>query len=606
MAPPLVELLRGLFVFVLGFSFCYLSFFVYTGSSAGSPPATVPSDPAPLPPPCPAARPSPAKQQAVCPCNRTLPGLQDLSQHAQYLIRLEYLKMLRVKGQPCVDPYAHQRRVNSTLSASAILARCALDWLQAHLHRHTNISRPHSMFDFGYDGLPHPLVNNTGPKWVHFTPLLQQKDLPLPDRIPLPRNQILMAPPTRLRLASLLVTNSLFDLGLILRLDALAGAAGTAGLHVLLGSMLAMARMTFVMLPCGTEGAFQAEGFIQRAVRRALAETKDLGIHILDVDIEQVAVFKHPKCARALMKVTAHKIHRGVRLKWCFYPLGTKYDLVYRENDWVQLVHRYLLQFTRAGGDKVKTIRKWAPSMNMADVVGWGVTQAQRETMFWDMLRSPACPDPAVQNWLMAGGGYVERIDPNQQAIKGKHPEGAAYVEFLRLQMCLSRLGIWKQVETAEALMHQTVDGEYRFATSKFFRKNHAKSNRWDDITVYDMGEYSTCPMCRVCVNHTWPVAKMVWHKGGLSDPTPTECEHCYECQYQHLLGTGIPTSGFTGCTDVEGVGNDTADRNEYCDQSQVGRMLTPSAARLCQEPRGSKGPKDAESTKRCRVLLDN
>lgn len=35
------------------------------------------------------------------------------------------------------------------------------------------------------------------------------------------------------------------------------------------------------------------------------------------------------------------------------HPLGPKYDLVYRDQEWVQLVHRYVIQYTRASGDKV-------------------------------------------------------------------------------------------------------------------------------------------------------------------------------------------------------------------------------------------------------------
>ncbi len=45
-----------------------------------------------------------------------------------------------------------------------------------------------------------------------------------------------------------------------------------------------------------------------------------------------------------------------------FGHVGPKYDLVYRRAEWVQLVHRYLMQWTLAGGDKVKTIRKGGPA----------------------------------------------------------------------------------------------------------------------------------------------------------------------------------------------------------------------------------------------------
>ena len=454
------------------------------------------------------------------------------------------------------------------------------------------MSRPHSVFDFGYDGLDYPLVNSTAANWVYFTPLLPQADIPLPEKLKLPQNQVLMAPPTSLRLASLLVTNSLFDLGLLLRVDELAAAAKTTEFHILLGSMLAMSRMSFVMLPCSKEGAFPGQGYIKKAVRRAVAQTKDLGIHVLDVEVKEVAVFKHPKCARALLQVTANKIHRGVRLKWCFYPLATKYDLVYRRNEWVQLVHRYLQQYTRAGGDKVKVIRRWKASMNMADVVGWGVTKAQLEVLLWDMLRIPSCPDPAVQNWLMTEGGYADRIDPNQQAIKGKHPEASSYVEFLRLQLCLSKLGPWKQVERKEGLLHETIDGKYRFAVSKFFSKNVTKEGKWDDMVPEDTNEYPHCPMCKRCVRHAFPVYKM-WRHGNETVPPP-ECHECYRCQREHYLGSGIPIQRFSGCTDVDGVDSDDTTRREYCDNSQLEPLQRPSMIALCNE-------RKMASERRCR-----
>ena len=40
------------------------------------------------------------------------------------------------------------------------------------------------------------------------------------------------------------------------------------------------------------------------------------------------------------LEVTVLKSMRGVRLKWCYYPMGTKYDLIYRQNEPVTLVLR--------------------------------------------------------------------------------------------------------------------------------------------------------------------------------------------------------------------------------------------------------------------------
>ena len=116
---------------------------------------------------------------------------------------------------------------------------------------------------------------------------------------------------------------------------------------------------------------------------------------------------------------------------------------------------------------KVKNIRKWNPSINMADVIGWGLTRETREVMYWDMVRQPSCPDPAIQNWLLVGGGRVVRIDANQQP-QFVFPEGPHYLEFLRLSVCVGQGVKWKQVFAEDGtLVHVTKDGRLRFTGGK-------------------------------------------------------------------------------------------------------------------------------------------
>eukprot|EP00667_Euglena_gracilis_P005719 EG_transcript_5760 len=529
-------------------------------------PSACPSPPHPLPAP-----------PAPCSC---APGAVALGPRSEEQRLARYLRALPQRAVSC----AGWLPVNHSLPPPAALAHCAARWLAAHPAHLLNTTQPRSVFDFGFDGLPHPLAAAVPDSWVFFTAWLPPSGPPPPPRLPLPQKQVLLAPPTAIRLAALVVSNSLFDVSLLLRLEELQYTIQAVDLPLLLGSLLGMARTAFVLLPCSAQGDVLPDSFIRNATRRAVEVTTDLGVHVLDVRVAEVVVLRHLTCTRALLQVTVQKVHRAVRLKWCFYPAGTKYDLVYRVDEWPQLVHRYLMQWTRAGGDKVKTIRKWRPSMNLADVLGWGVTAAHREAILWDMLRHPSCPDPAVQNWLMTEGGEVERIDANQQAIKGKHPEGSSYVEFLRLQTCLSRRGPWKQVDRKEGLLHESADGEHRFVVSKFFRKNNRTPGKWDDFAPVDEDPYAACPPCGACVRHAFPVFKM-WRHGNETRP-PAACHACYACQRARLLGAGYPTTGFEVCTDVEGVGAEGPDRPEFCDAAVGQPLPRPSLRLLCRQLR--------------------
>jgi len=86
--------------------------------------------------------------------------------------------------------------------------------------------------------------------------------------------------------------------------------------------------------------------------------------------------------------------------------LPSKYDLIYRRGDMIQLVHRYILQWTRFGGDKVKTIRKWHPSINMVCcrvssflAKLWGGEAGKgRPLGTWPKLAAFIHPPPSLQN----------------------------------------------------------------------------------------------------------------------------------------------------------------------------------------------------------------
>eukprot|EP00906_Rhabdomonas_costata_P000697 RCo000913 len=540
-------------------------------------------------------------------------GGQKRGSPADFSADLERREALLQSAVPCVDEYSVQR--GSPPTASMVLAQCALRWLEHNVQselvgppveqtepgaakgqppRLRNITLPKILLDYTYTGMEFVLPRLTGPDWVYLTALLPQVGLPLPRTRPVMPNQLVLAPPTYHRVMSLFVTNTLFDLQLVLRLEEYLQAVAPLPFEDALAKMLGMSRVTYLMLPCGNSSGSpgKSEGErIKEAVRAVLRTPRDMGLHQLDVQVESVAAFQYEGCVRELLKVVAIKIHRGVRLKWCYYPLGTKYDLIYRKDDMVQLVHRYVMQWTRFGGDKVKTIRKWYPSINMGDLLGWGLDLAQREVLFWDMLTQASCPDPAIQNWLLSRGGRVVRIDPNQQSWKNKFPVGRNYIEFLKLFLCVEK-GTWKQKFDSSVptscmscqggnLIHASEDGKWKFYNTQLWARTDKGT-----YASYPLGdavqanEYPKCPACNVCVMHPFRSLKMIWHNER-SLP-PAACTECYRCQRKlRLEGPGVTlnASEYHGCTDVEGVPADTPPPNpDYCYDTQKKPIPRPSA----------------------------
>mmetsp|Transcript_99530 Transcript_99530/g.171322 ORF Transcript_99530/g.171322 Transcript_99530/m.171322 type:complete len:607 (-) Transcript_99530:247-2067(-) len=503
----------------------------------------------------------------------------------------QYRKELTKRATKCTDPHSGDRAKGTKVPPSSVIAACALQWIARNVEAELDPTRPQILFDYAYNGMQYDLPTLTDKQWVYLTSLLPEDSLPLPERRVLADNQLLLGSPSEYRVQSLFTTNSLFDVQFALRMGDIIAATQPLEVHRLLAGMLGMGRVTYLILSCDShESGMTDSEFVKKAVQQRLSNVGEMGLHQLDVKVEVASVFRFGGCTKELLRVSPQKIHRGVRLKWCYYPLGTKYDLIYRRGDMVQLVHRYILQWTRFGGDKVKTIRKWHPSINMGDILGWGLPRQQREVLLWDMLTQPSCPDPAIQNWLLSNRGRVVRIDPNQQSWKNKHPVARQYVEFLRLFLCVSRGEGWRQrfdgaVTSAcmscsgGNLIHVSKDREYKFFETALHKKT--KDGSYHPVPLGDAvanNEYPECPACNQCVMHTWRSLKLFWHNNK-SLPPPA-CTECYDCQRQKELGKGVSlqVGDIHGCTDVEGVEDDSVERTEFCYDNQMKPVPRPSA----------------------------
>eukprot|EP01012_Entosiphon_sulcatum_P018593 TRINITY_DN23342_c0_g1_i1.p1 TRINITY_DN23342_c0_g1~~TRINITY_DN23342_c0_g1_i1.p1 ORF type:complete len:690 (-),score=104.18 TRINITY_DN23342_c0_g1_i1:40-2109(-) len=503
-----------------------------------------------------------------------------------------YQNRLEREALECRDELEKNRKPRTEPTRSAVLARCALAWITKRGAELLDPKVPQTLFDYGYDGGEYPLPGLTSRDWLYLTSYLEDPSLVLPERRVLDANQVLMSLPSAFRITTLVTTNSLFDKQLILRGDDLVQAAEPLGMLDAYAKAISMARVSFVILPCEKGNLSRTPDHLVLRQAGELAESlgKEMGIHTLSLTVETLATFRYKGCVKELLKVEPVKIHRGVRLKWCYYPLGTKYDLIYRKGEMVQLVHRYVQQWTRFGGDKVKTVRNWHPSINMGDVLGWGLTRPQREVMFWDMLTQPSCPDPAIQNWLLSKGARVIRIDPNQQSWKNKHPVARSYVEFLRIALCVSPYGTgWKQVFDTTVqktcmscgggqLIQSEEGGKYKFMMAQLHHRGGGDFPVMPLADAVASNEFPECPQCNACVMHTFRSLKLFWHNNK-SLPPPA-CHQCYECQRRIKLDPGVPlgNSALESCSDVEGVQDNSAVNPQFCDDNQRRPLPRPSA----------------------------
>ena len=118
---------------------------------------------------------------------------------------------------------------------------------------------------------------------------------------------------------------------------------------------------------------------------------------------------------------------------------------------------------------------------------GWGVIDAQRLLLLWDMLNHPSYSDAGVTNWVLGAGGRAIRIDwdnPKKRVVQG--PE---YTD--RLQR--TTLGLppldWPHVD-------------------------------------------ALCPCCRPCWAHPWGSA-----------PAPPACHACFVCMQRGLAPRFAPAA---------------------------------------------------------------
>ena len=74
------------------------------------------------------------------------------------------------------------------------------------------------------------------------------------------------------------------------------------------------------------------------------------------------------------------------------------------------------------------------------------------------------------------------------------------------------------------------------------------------------------------------PLRLQVFHTAATRPPP--QCESCYACQKRRILGKGTPLlKVFVGCTDVEGVQENSVDPPELCDDTQRRPIPRPSEA---------------------------
>eukprot|EP00667_Euglena_gracilis_P008768 EG_transcript_8891 len=244
-------------------------------------------------------------------------------------------------------------------------------------------------------------------------------------------NQLVLAPPGDLNLRTLWASMNLFDTQLLLRPLEVLAALQNASLLELLGNTLPLARTTLLVLP-----APEAEGAVNAAAQWALAQQYVLGVRQLRVTVRRLAELTAPGCAAAaLLDVALARLVKGTRHTWCFYTGG------HEKGVWVKFVLSYTanqsLRVARDGDAAAgKVLHDWLPNMNFGDVLGWGVTPAQRAVMYWDILLTPPWPDYNTHNWVVSRGGHIHRIDFDIRSFK-KHPMGRPYLQRLRQFLCL-------------------------------------------------------------------------------------------------------------------------------------------------------------------------
>eukprot|EP00667_Euglena_gracilis_P007151 EG_transcript_7221 len=559
-----------LVVFGLG----YLSCFMYLNSAAEEDAAivaglqdaetkihaqpTCPPDPSPTTPEGPAN----ASQPPACHC----------AEEAEDEVAA-YGRRLAARATECEDDIAKQRMGIPMICP--VLARCATHWIVRHDAPGWG-QQPQALLDYGYDAMDFPVADAVSKDWLFLAAFLPQDTIALPAKRGMPRNLVFLAPPILHRLKAFFQTPTLLDVQFALRIDELLTYATPIGLLDLVGRLLAMAKTTYLLLPCTGLSDLTDAAVVARAVEHVLAlgRQRTFGVKELEVDVEQSAVFRYRTCTRPLLRVTVRALKRRVRKKWCFYPFeGTTYTLQYTKEFGARLI-------LDPGSGAPTELPYPSPSVGVAEVIGWGLLRDQREVMTWDMLRHPNAGPPGVHNWAVAAGGRVVRRAPLGGDEAAGRPVGIQYVDFLRMEMCT--FGPIEQGIKFRQVLGDTPKGKQLLFLSRtknfqFFNGTMytAAGSSWKvrEQSTPDIGD---CQACSACLAYPFPVVDPT----GTQKAAPKECEQCYGCQYDRFLGKGMPLSRiFVGCTDVEGVMENSAKPPELCDDTQRGHLPRPSEA---------------------------
>eukprot|EP00668_Euglena_longa_P001260 GGOE01001490.1.p1 GENE.GGOE01001490.1~~GGOE01001490.1.p1 ORF type:complete len:570 (-),score=185.07 GGOE01001490.1:186-1895(-) len=485
---------------------------------------------------------------------------------------LAYNRMLEAEAAECIDDIAKQRMGIPMICP--VLARCAVQWIVRHDAPHWGPQRAQSLLDYGYDAMEYGVAEAVSKDWLFLAAFLPQDTIALPTKRGMPRNLVFLAPPILHRLKAFFQTPTLLDFQFALRVDELLTYATPISILDLIGRILAMAKTSYLVLPCTGISDMTDATVVAKAVEHVLAlgRQRTFGVKELEVEVERVTVFRYRTCTRPLLRVTVKSLKRRVRKKWCFYPFeGATYTLQYRKGEAAQLV------VETAKGAPTEIPHR-SPSVGVAEVIGWGMLRDQREVMTWDMLQHPNAGQPSVHNWVVAAGGRVGQREPLGGDEAVGRPMGIQYVDFLRLEMCT--FGPIEQGIKFRQVVGDTPQGRqlvFLSRTKNFQFINgtmySASGGGWK-VREQSMPDVGDCRVCTACLAHPFPVVEPSADKATV----PKECEQCYACQYDRFLGHGMPLSRiFVGCTDVEGVMENSAKPPELCDDTQHGHLRRPS-----------------------------
>ena len=108
----------------------------------------------------------------------------------------------------------------------------------------------------------------------------------------------------------------------------------------------------------------------------------------------------------------------------------------------------------------------------------------------------------------------------------------------------------------------------YKFAKGQIFSAQGSGTWKVRDASTPDVGE---CEACKECLAFPYAMGAPLGKAQG-------PCDKCWECQYMRFIGHGMPLARtFVGCTDVEGVMENSVKPWHLCDDTQKGHIPRPS-----------------------------